>query len=238
MATSCTTNLALSPDPCNARYIILKPAGEPGKGDEFEVLKGRGADPEAAAVVPEEVFRQGDVLLGLLLVLSVEVKPLVPRAGKRPWFCRPGLDIVVVAVPDLPPDHLDRLGHAPGTVVSRLDKLFRVHQPNLQTRRDPQRAHRTGRSAEQVPFFFVVRSEPYDLPVSENHLHLSDRVVEEAVLEAGGFPCCARESAAGGDAWELHHHRGDQAVGEGSFDQLVHWDVWFHEGGFGCFVDG
>ncbi|KAK4654605.1 hypothetical protein QC762_0067320 [Podospora pseudocomata] len=210
MATSCTTNLALSPDPCNARYIILV-CKKSSRNQRENLVKGTNLKYSKAAAPTQ--------------------KP--PRSYRKRYSAR-----VVVVVPDLPPDHLDRLGHTPGTVVSRLDKLFRVHQPNLQTRRDPQRAHRTGRSAEQVPFFFVVRSEPYDLPVSENHLHLSDRVVEEAVLEAGGFPCRARESAAGGDAWELHHYRGDQAVGEGSFDQLVHWDVWFHEGGFGCFVDG
>jgi hypothetical protein len=76
--------------------VVEKPAGETVEGDKGEVLEGFGPNPEAPAVVAEEVLGNRDVIRGrfdsnlvviwfrpgLGLFLGVQVEPWVPGTAE------------------------------------------------------------------------------------------------------------------------------------------------------------
>lgn len=215
------------------------------------------ADPEATAVVAEEVVDERDRFLecgfGLAEVLvGVEIEPRIGGAAETL-----DLDAAIVFRRDVAQPTCDhhttvfgeenainevvrrvllcllklqnRAGETGNRIVSQLHMRRRLPQPKLQKRRNAQRSERACRAVEQIGP--LDRRGTNDIPIREYHFNPNNSSIEESVFERAALATGAGKASAHSDAREFHHHRRDEAVLEGRFCQAVHRHVRLHQHG-------
>lgn len=138
------------------------------------------------------------------------------------------VDVVVAGVLCLGADSLCCLGHAVCAVICSLDELASLDQVELHECCDTQRAHGSSSAAEQIcP---LSGRSLHDFAISQHHLDIIDRLVEESMAERAALARRARKAASGRDARKLHHHGRHQAMAQRRLDQAVHGNIGLDEG--------
>lgn len=244
--------------------VVEEPARPAVEGHVFEVCPPLGADPEACAVVAEQVFCQGDVVYdgggsrrggGFGAVFDVQVEPGVAGTAKGLYsgigrfLVRHGardddsvvlgeqdaVHVVVVGVLRFCAHLFHGLCHAGCAVVCRPHVLLGLDELQLHERGDAQRPHGSRRTLEQVWLFLL--GSPHHVAIAQDHFHVVDGLVEEAVLEGAALPGCPGVATTGRYAGELHDHGGHQAVTQGRLDESVHGDIGLYQRRAGVAVD-